>query len=300
MIPIIDTHQHLWDLSRLSLPWARDLDLMNKSYLMTDYMEASKEMGIVGSVYMEVDVTPEQRFMEIDQVTQHCLASDNPMKAIVISGNPDSNDFNDYLDSVSDYTFIKGVRCVLHVAQREKGHCLQKAFVDGVNELGKRGLLFSICIRPSELDDAVNLAKQCPETVFVLDHCGNADPNIINGEYPGREKNWGSTYKHTKSEWEQSIADLGNLSNVICKISGIVARVEPGWTKGNLAPTIDSCLDAFGCDRVVFGSDWPVCLFGSELRGWVTAYRAILEKRDSDFQHNAMHQTAERVYRMDL
>ena len=299
MIPIIDTHQHLWDLSQISLPWTKNLELMNRSYLMSDYVEASDGMGIVGSVYMEVDVTPEQRLIEIDQITEHCAESGNPMKAMVISGDPNSNQFNEYLDSVSGNDLIKGLRCVLHVDEREKGYCLRKDFVDGVKELGRRGLLFSICIRPSELSDAVKLAKQCPETVFILDHCGNADPNIINGEALGREEYWASLYKHTKSGWEDSMGELGNLSNVICKISGIVARTEQGWTVDHLAPTVNYCLDAFGSERVVFGSDWPVCLFGSNLMGWVTAYREILAERDTGFQHNAMHRTAERVYSLE-
>ena len=101
MIPIIDTHQHLWDLSQISLPWTKNLELMNRSYLMSDYVKASDGMGIVGSVYMEVDVTPEQRLIEIDQITEHCAESGNPMKAMVISGDPNSNQFNEYLDSVS-------------------------------------------------------------------------------------------------------------------------------------------------------------------------------------------------------
>ena len=299
LIPIIDTHQHLWDLSQMSLPWTKNLELMNRSYLMSDYLRDSDGMGIIGSVYMEVNVTPEQRLTEIDQITSHCVSSSNPMKALVISGDPDSNQFNEYLDSVSGNSFIKGLRCVLHMDEREKGSCLRKDFVSGVKELGRRGLLFSICIRPSELDDAVDLAKQCPETVFVLDHCGNADPNIINGESIGREETWGPLYTHTKSGWEDSIGELSSLDNVICKISGIVARSEKGWEADDLAPTINHCLDSFGSERVIFGSDWPVCLFGSDLKGWVTAYRHILSERDTDFQHNAMHGTAERVYKLE-
>ena len=283
----------------MSLPWSKNLELMNRSYLMSDYMKASNGLGIEGSVYMEVDVTPDQRLIEIDQITRNCVASGNPMKALVIAGDPDSNQFNEYLDSVSGNALIKGLRCVLHVDEREKGHCLRKDFIDGVKELGRRGLLFSICIRPSELDDAVSLAKQCPETVFILDHCGNADPNIINGESVGKEETWGLLYKHTKSGWEDSMGELGSLSNVICKISGIVARAELGWTEADLAPTVNHCLDSFGSERVVFGSDWPVCLFGSDLKGWVTAYRHILAERDTDFQHNAMHRTAKRVYSLD-
>lgn len=71
---------------------------------------------------------------------------------------------------------------MLNIPETKPGHCLQAKFVDGIQELGRRGLLFDICIRPSEISDAAKLVATCPETTFVIDNCGNADPHLVNGE----------------------------------------------------------------------------------------------------------------------
>ena len=299
-IPLIDTHQHLWDLTRLSLPWVNDLELMNRSYLMSDYLEACANSGIEASIYMEVDVDTILRDREINDVTKHCLSPNGFMKGMIISGSPDSVDFDDYLQRNSTNKFIKGVRCVMHVAETPTGYCLTPEFISGVRLLGKRELVFSVCMRPSELGDAISLAEQCPETTFVLDHCGNADPYIVNGQSDLFDDSSDGVYYHSRQGWIDSISKLGSQPNVICKISGIIARARDGWTPETLAPTIDACLDAFGAEKVVFGGDWPVCRFGAELQDWVTAYRAVLSKRDLDFQHKAMHNTAERIYGITL
>ena len=302
MIPIIDTHQHLWDLSRLSLPWIKGLELMERSYIMADYLKASADTGIAASIYMEVDVKTGLRDREIQDVTEHCSRPDILMKGIVISGDPDSLEFDSYLDRHSGNEFIKGVRRVLHVDEARPGHCVTPHFVDGVKELGRRRLLFSICMRPSELHDAIDLAKQCPDTVFVLDHCGNADPYVVNGQRdpgsgPGESDSW---YWHTRQGWIDAITELGLQPNVVCKISGIVARVREDWSAETLAPTIDACLDAFGSERVIFGGDWPVCLNRASLPEWVGAFREVLSRRDVAFQHHAMHANAERIYGVSL
>ena len=130
---------------------------------------------------------------------------------------------------------------------------------------GRRRLLFDICIRPSELSDAAKLVAACPETTFVIDHCGNADPHIVNGEKNPGDENDGSPFWHTYKGWKEDIAALGALPNTVCNISGIVARAQEGWDAETLAPTINHCLDSFGEERVIFGGDWPVCLLGAQL-----------------------------------
>ncbi|GIT62660.1 MAG: hypothetical protein Ct9H300mP21_02060 [Pseudomonadota bacterium] len=92
--------------------------------------------------------------------------------------------------------------------------------------IGKRDLLFDICIRPAELHDAVELCRQVPETTFVLDHCGNADPYIVNGQRKTASSSSDTTYVHSQDSWQKGIFELGELENVYCKISGIVARAE--------------------------------------------------------------------------
>ena len=92
-MPIIDTHQHLWDLKALSLNWVKGDKILDQSYLMSDYLEASKGTGIEQTVYMEVNVNPLCVEDEIQQMSAHCVASETPMKKMVIAGNPSSLDF---------------------------------------------------------------------------------------------------------------------------------------------------------------------------------------------------------------
>ena len=95
MIPIVDTHQHLWDLEQFSLPWLADVEALNDNYRMDDYQRATAESGVAKTVYMEVDVAPEQRLAEVDFVSDLCARDDNPMAGAVISGSPGDAGFAD-------------------------------------------------------------------------------------------------------------------------------------------------------------------------------------------------------------
>ena len=137
--------------------------------------------------------------------------------------------------------------------------------------------------------------RRCPSNTFILDHCGNADPKVVSGQTGPSDH---EVYGHERQQWLDDIAALGRQSNVICKISGIVHRAPTGWTARDLAPTVNHCIDCFGEDRIVFGSDWPVCVPGSPLAGWVAALREIVSSRPERLQHKLLHQNAERIYRL--
>jgi predicted TIM-barrel fold metal-dependent hydrolase len=93
------------------------------------------------------------------------------------------------------------------------------------------------------------------------------------------------------------MAALASRDRVVCKISGVVARApQPNWGPEDLAPVVTRCLDLFGPDRVVFGSDWPVCLGGAPLADWVTALKQIISDRPLEHQRNLLHDNAQRIY----
>lgn len=298
MLPIVDTHQHMWDLAQFALPWleGEGMDPLRKNYLMSDYLAAGAGAGIARTIYMEVDVAAAQHIAEAEFVAGLCRAGDNPMAAAVIGGSPGEEGFRDYIDRFKDNDFIKGVRQVLHVPDAEPGRCLQENFVRDVQYLGEIGMSFDLCLRPSELGDAVGLVDQCPDTLFIVDHCGNADPQIVNG---AAEHDPANPFSHTKEQWQGDIAALGAREHVVCKISGIIARAPAGWSADALAPTVNHCLDSFGPDRVVFGGDWPVCNFGASLGAWVAALREIVSGRSEEEQAKLLAGNAERLYRLE-
>ncbi len=280
MIPIIDTHQHLWDLTIFRLPWQKDNPKLARSFVMRDYLEATAGLNVVKSIYMEVDVEPSQQPAEADHVIAICQRGDTPMAAAVISGRPASDGFQDYITRYKQSPFIKGVRQVLHVPETRPGYCLDERFIRGIRLLGTLGLSYDICIRSAELRDAAKLIDACPETRFILDHCGNA-----------------SVRAKDLSGWRADIDAIARRKNVVCKVSGIVASAAPDpWTADDLAPIINHVLDTFGPDRVMFGGDWPVCTLAATYRQWVEALKAIVVTRSQGDQRKLFHDNAATFY----
>src|SRR5262245_40091793 len=134
--PIIDTHQHLWDLKKFRLPWIRKGDKLNRNYVMKDYLAATKGLGVVQAVYMEVDVDPKQQQAEADELIAICKAGDTPTRAAVSSGRPASDDFAKYIRPFKGSPYIKGLRQVLHGSGTPAGYCLEKKFIQGIRLLG--------------------------------------------------------------------------------------------------------------------------------------------------------------------
>jgi predicted TIM-barrel fold metal-dependent hydrolase len=295
LLPIIDTHQHLWDLERQHVPWLDNApDVLKRSYVSRDYVEATRGCHIVKAIYMEVDVPPSDHAAEADLITRLCRSGESPTVAAVIGGRPGEAGFADYIRTQAKNPYVRGVRQVLHGAT-PRGYCLQDAFVQSMRLLGELGLLYDLCLRPEELPDAVTLVRQCPDTRFVVDHCGNADPQAL---LPAARRA-GAPPSHDPDAWRRAMAELAKLPHVICKISGVVAKApQPQWTAADLAPVVNHCLDEFGPERVVFGSDWPVCRLGGELAAWVAALRQILAQRPAEQQRQLLHDNAQRLYRV--
>ena len=131
--------------------------------------------------------------------------------------------------------------------------CLQPGFVEGVNLLAKYDLSFDICVKHFQLTNAVELVRRCPDVRFVLDHIGK--PPIRAGQI---------------DPWRDDLRALAALPNVCCKISGVVTEADhDNWTREQLRPYLDHAIDAFGIDRVMFGSDWPVSELTHRYEEWV-------------------------------
>ncbi len=290
-LPIIDTHQHLWDLDLFRLPWVRGNPKLNRSFLTADYLQATHGLQVVKAVYMEVAVDPDQQREEAEYVLELCRSDDHPTVAAVISGRPAEVGFDDYIRPYAGNPYIKGVRQILHAGTPAE-FCLQPAFVRSMRRLGDLQMCFDLCMRPNELVDGARLADLCPETRFVLDHCGNANVQWYRGETAKDE----STIRQ-REQWRRDLADIAKRKNVVCKISGIIARVTPDdWQPEDLAPIVNHCLDQFGPDRVMFASDWPVCTLGASLAQWVQALKQIVADRPFEQQQKLFHDNAQRFY----
>ena len=292
-IPIVDTHQHLWDLSQVQPPWLSGAPkILSQTYGLAEFAKATEGLNVVQAVYMEVDVAPEDQVKEANTLLEICRSGKGPTVAAVISGRPGQESFAPYIRGYAKEKEIKGVRQVLHAETAEKAMCLKPQFVASVKLLGELGLSFDLCMRPGELSDGLTLAKQCPGTRFIVDHCGNADPAaFLKNASPVDQP------VHDPQKWRDDIKALADQDNVICKISGIIARAPKGvpYVDG-LAPIVNHCLDSFGPDRVVFGGDWPVCLLGGSYKDWVTTLRQIISSRPVADQKKLLHENARKFY----
>ncbi len=295
MFPITDAHQHLWDLGLLRLDWLEDVPQLNRSFLFGEYRTESADLGILRSVYVEVDVVPEQRRLEVESVARLCRDPATPLSAIVAAADPGGASFQEDIERFAEVPEVRGVRRVLHTPATPKGYCLGSRFVEGARELGRRSLVFDICMRPSELIDAARLVELCPETQFVIDHCGNADPAQV-----ALWRQVGSPRGDAEplALWLNGMEALAAHPNVTCKLSGIAARLPEEESLDRLEATLDYCIELFGVERVMFGSDWPVCTLRVSLRKWVSAARKAFGSRTPAEQQLILDANAARVYRL--
>jgi L-fuconolactonase len=280
-------------LTKFRLPWLENNQQLRRTFTTKDYLEATRGLNVVKAIYMEVALDPGQQLAEAEHVIELCRRPDNPTVAAVIGGRPAADDFRQYIMRFKGSPYVKGVRQILD----DPGQFLDEKFVRGIRLLGELGMSFDLCLPPTRLRIAAELVDRCSHTRFILDHCGNADPMAFRSAEVPQTGSQPRAPEHDAAQWRQDIARLAERKHVVCKISGIVARAAKGsWTPGDLAPIIDHCMGAFGPDRVVFGSDWPVCTPVASLRQWVEALKEVVQSRSEEHRRKLLHDNAVRFY----
>ena len=276
---IVDTHQHHWDLQHFNLAWLNgDYTALRRDFTLADYEQDCESLAVVSTVYMEVGVGSSQREAEVSYITEICRSPHNKVSAAVVSGCPGSPEFDQYVHRLSLTPEIKGVRDVL--LGQNPGHFLTNAYLRDIDRLGELGLCFDIEIEANRLSEAAMLVGNCTDTRFIFDHCAN--PDIESGDL---------------SSWQRDIAAIARYDNVMVKISGLMSHTSrAGLGPRDFAPVIDPLLDLFGPDRVMFGSDWPLCTLAGPYRDWVGAVKAIVSQRSEADQRRLFHDNAVRFY----
>jgi predicted TIM-barrel fold metal-dependent hydrolase len=280
MQKIVDAHQHLWDLDLFHYAWLKDLPVLNRSFRMNDYCDATKDLGIETSVHLEADVDEPFIVEETKHVLQLADRSDNPLQGVVACGRPESKAFKTYVERILGHPKLKGIRRILHTQPDDLGQ--SETFIENVNSLAGYGLSFDLCVLARQLPLAIRLVSRCPEVTFILDHCGV--PQV-------REK--------ILDPWRANIHAIAKFPNVFCKISGLVAYADPHhWTAEDLRPYVDHAIECFGWDRVMFGSDWPVCTLSASYRQWVDALVSLTRGAGEVNQKKLFQENAVRIYRL--
>ncbi|MEX0954067.1 MAG: amidohydrolase [Rhizobiaceae bacterium] len=277
---IVDTHLHVIDLAALDYPWLGRVEALNRTWSYDAYALEARRAGIGRALHMEVDVAPER----IEDETAYVKTLADPPESLVAgaiaSCRPEDEGFASYLERQRDNPLVKGFRRVLHVMPDDLSE--QPLFRENIGRLAGTGLTFDLCVLPHQLPKAIALADLAPDVQFILDHCGVPD---IKGE--------------AREPWVSSIADLAKRPNVAAKISGVVAYADAEtWTAETLRPWVEYTISAFGWDRVVWGSDWPVCTLGDGLLAWVAATHAILDGVGVDERQKLFAGNAIRIWKL--
>ena len=278
MIPILDTHLHLLYQKYFNYEWCADFPSLQADFTMEDYEELTKDQSIAGAIFMEVDVQKNQISTEAKFFSELAKDKSNKLAGVIAACRPESENFNQLLEeSLTDE--ICGLRRVLHTSPDElsKSHLFRK----NIQSLTKHNLPFDLCVNQSQHEVIYDLIKSCSEIQFVLNHCGG--PTLDQENF---------------TIWYNSLKSISMLPNVVCKISGVIASLPKNTGVNRLNPWLDATLEHFGCDRVMIGSDWPVCNLSKDLPTWLAKVRRHFSSLSEHEQHKLFHKNAERIYKI--
>ena len=184
------------------------------------------------------------------------------------------------LDALAAHERVKGIRH--NIQGNPPGFALQRAFVDGVREAGRRGLTFDLCATHDQLAEVAGLCRLCPDTRLVLDHCGK--PPIRGGD---------------TAAWTAGLAQIASLDHVRCKFSGLLTEAEPfAWRDADLLPFAEHVVRSFGPDRLMYGSDWPVLTLAGDYGAWYQFTRRLTSAWSADERHAFYEGNAADFYRI--
>lgn len=257
---VLDSHLHLWDPSLLEYPWLKG-PLLSR-FAAEEIAAAVGEVdGERGFVFVQGDCVEEQYLDEIGWVSS--LAAQVGVRGIVAGARLDRGTATlEHLDAVAGRPLVVGVR---HLLQGEPaGFAGKAAFRAGAEALVERGLTFDACVRgEAQLRDVQALAREVPELRIVLDHLGK--PSVGSAAAP----------LMPSAEWADALHALAAHRQVFCKLSGLPAEAGGSWSVEQMEPFFDVALAAFGPDRLMIGSDWPVSAVTAS--GWSGGQGAAMD-----------------------
>ena len=272
----IDSHQHFWQFNPVRDAWIdSSMEKIAKDFKPKDLKPLLEQCKMDGCVTVQAD----QSETETEFLLK--LAEQNPfVKGVVGWVDLSSNDLSERLEFYSKNPLFKGVR---HILQAEKkGFMLQDSFLKGISQLKNFNLTYDILIYPHQLIEARTLVEKNPEQAFVLDHL--AKPYIKDQKI---------------DDWSTHIRKLAKHKNVYCKLSGMVTEADWNhWRAQDFKKYLTVALEAFGSDRLMFGSDWPVCLLAGSYQHVVKIIDLFIEELKPEEQNKIMGENAINFYKL--
>lgn len=272
----IDAHQHFWHYDPVRDSWITDeMAVIQRDFLPADLEPVLAENGIDGCVAVQASQSEEETLFLVNMAQNYDI-----VKGVVGWVDLQSSTLSERLQSFSDYPQIKGFR---HVAQAEPDDFLSRpAVVESIRQLAAFDLTYDILIYPSQLRATLHLVRSVPEVNFVIDHL--AKPYIKKQEI---------------SRWSNFMAEIAKHPNVSCKLSGMVTEADwHGWSKKDFFPYLDVAFEHFGPGRLLFGSDWPVCLVAANYTQVKTLVEEYLIPWGDEVRASVMGNNAMKFYRL--
>ena len=275
----IDCHQHLLYPERFTYDWTADFPaLAGRAFRLDEYRAAASGLEVAGAVFMEVDVPFVEAAAEAAFFGDLADDAANGISGVVAACRPENGDITGWLHSTA-HPRLCGYRRVLHTQPDDLSTTAD--FRENIARIGQAGLTFDLCVLPRQHAIAEELVDCCPETRFILDHCGV--PDIASGNL---------------DSWRTSIKELSRRSNLACKISGIIAYAAGVITAETLRPAVEHVIDCFGWNRVIWGSDWPVCNLTRDLATWTRLLDDVLADCSEDELARLYHRNARLIYQL--
>jgi L-fuconolactonase len=274
----IDAHQHFWHYVPESYRWiiGDTMDVLRRDFLPAELETETRGAGIDGVVSVQVRQNLEETSWLL------ALAEQWPLLEGVVGWLPlADDDFPARLEQFSARPKLKGLR---HIIQDEPDdqYILRPDFNRGISALQATQLVYDILIFERHLPQTIQFVDRHPQQVFVLDHIGK--PRIREGEL---------------DPWRNRITELAKRTNVYCKLSGMVTEANwQTWSKEKLSPYVETVLEAFGPNRLMMGSDWPVCLVATSYSRWVEVVQMLVGRLSAGEQERILGETATEVYRL--
>ena len=286
--PIIDTHLHIWDHSRLKYSAVEGSPLFSKNFHVEDYRRDLGPVEVEAMVFLEcyADFGPERgQYLEEIAFVEEEAKRDPGIKAIVPMAPLEwGARVEPMLAEMKTHPTVRGIRRIVEFDADPRALTLSESFIEGVNLLEKFGFHFEINVNHTQMDIVREFVKHIPNVKMILDHCGK--PGIKEGAL---------------AQYRDDIKELSKVPNLWIKLSDLPVEADfKTWTEADLRPYIDATFENFGFDRTIYAGDWPICLQATTLPRWVDVLDRALAGVSERDRRKFYRDNANNFYRLGL
>ena len=274
---VVDSHQHFWNYNPVRDSWiTEDMQVIRRDFLPENLLPELRANGIDACVAVQADQSEEQNNFLLEHADTHDF-----IQGVVGWIDFESLHVEERLAHYSRYKKMKGFRHVLQ-GEPQRDFMLRKDFKRGIGLLRQFNFTYDLLVFTDQLRYTTEFVAAFPDQPFVLDHI--AKPNIK---------------EHKIGQWEKDIKALAKHENVLCKISGLVTEADwQNWKYADIAPYLDVVVEAFGVKRIMYGSDWPVCLVAGSYEKVFGLVKKYFSSFTPDEQALFFHANATKFYRL--